>query len=74
MVVNGLTNFLSVDAPIIMAGVTIFALISYFAMPEEAWLPRNRISHFIDSKGAQATVEEVERPSGEDQGTSTPRL
>ncbi|KOC10662.1 amino acid permease [Aspergillus flavus AF70] len=61
-------------APIIMAGVTIFALISYFAMPEEAWLPRNRISHFIDSKGAQATVEEVERPSGEDQGTSTPRL
>ncbi|GAB1202343.1 hypothetical protein APSETT445_000955 [Aspergillus pseudonomiae] len=61
-------------APIIMAGVTIFALISYFAMPEEAWLPRNRISHFIDSKGAQATVEEVERPSGEDQGTSSARL
>ncbi|KAE8310543.1 amino acid/polyamine transporter I [Aspergillus transmontanensis] len=61
-------------APIIMAGVTIFAIISYFAMPEEAWLPRNRISHFIDSKGAQATVEEVERPSGEDQGTSTSRL
>ncbi|KAB8225663.1 amino acid/polyamine transporter I [Aspergillus novoparasiticus] len=61
-------------APIIMAGVTIFAIISYFAMPEEAWLPRNRISHFIDSKGAQATVEEVERPSGEDQGASTSRL
>ncbi|KAK6820338.1 hypothetical protein RU639_007473 [Aspergillus parasiticus] len=61
-------------APIIMAGVTIFAIISYFVMPEEAWLPRNRISHFIDSKGAQATVEEVERPSGEDQGTSTSRL
>ncbi|OGM44831.1 amino acid permease [Aspergillus bombycis] len=61
-------------APIIMAGVTIFAIISYFAMPEEAWLPRNRISHFIDSKGAQATVEEVDRPSGEDQGTSSARL
>ncbi|KAE8346083.1 hypothetical protein BDV24DRAFT_124292 [Aspergillus arachidicola] len=61
-------------APIIMAGVTIFAIISYFVMPEEAWLPRNRISHFIDSKGAQATVEEVERPSGEDQGASTSRL
>lgn len=40
-----------VDAPIIMAGVTIFALISYWVTPEEAWLPRNRISHFIDSKG-----------------------
>ncbi|KAL2220354.1 amino acid permease [Thermoascus aurantiacus ATCC 26904] len=38
-------------APIIMAGVTIFALISYWVTPEEAWLPRNRISHFIDSKG-----------------------
>lgn len=34
-----------------MAGVTIFALISYWVTPEEAWLPRNRISHFIDSKG-----------------------
>ncbi|RHZ53959.1 putative amino acid permease [Aspergillus thermomutatus] len=47
-------------APIIMAGVTILALISYFVMPEEAWLPRNRISHFIDSKGAvSGTVEEI---------------
>ncbi|KAE8380752.1 amino acid/polyamine transporter I [Aspergillus bertholletiae] len=61
-------------APIIMAGVTIFAIISYFLMPEEAWLPRNRISHFIDSKGAQATVEEVERPSGEAHRTISPRL
>ena len=43
-----------------MAGVTIFALISYFVMPEEAWLPRNRISHFIESKGAvETTVEEI---------------
>jgi hypothetical protein len=43
-----------------MAGVTILALISYFVMPEDAWLPRNRISHFIDSKGAVSeTVEEV---------------
>ncbi|GLI75213.1 hypothetical protein PoHVEF18_003466 [Penicillium ochrochloron] len=49
-------------APIIMAGVTILALISYFIMPESAWLPRNRITHFIDSKGAanvSETVEEV---------------
>lgn len=52
------------DAPIIMASVTIFALISYIVMPEESWLPRNRISHFIDSKGAvdsrvEETVEEI---------------
>lgn len=42
-----------------MGGVTILALISYFVMPESAWLPRNRITHFIDSKGAVETVEEV---------------
>ncbi|KAA8642997.1 putative amino acid permease [Aspergillus tanneri] len=48
-------------APIIMAGVTIFALISYMVMPEDAWLPRNRISHFIESKGVMETVEEVGR-------------
>ena len=51
---------ISVDAPIIMAGVTILALISYFIMPESAWLPRTRLTHFIDSKGAvEGTVEEV---------------
>lgn len=44
-----------------MAGVTIFALISYVVMPESAWLPRDRITHFIDSKGAVETVEEVDR-------------
>ncbi|KAJ5737669.1 Thiamine transporter thi9 [Penicillium malachiteum] len=47
-------------AAIIMAGVTILALISYFIMPENAWLPNERITHFIDSKGAVETVEEVE--------------
>lgn len=55
-----------------MAGVTIFALVSYFVMPEEAWLPRNRISHFIDSKGVVTeTVEEVNQSRGE--GTSSSR-
>lgn len=49
----------TIDAPIIMCAVTIFALISYFVMPEDQWLPKNRISHFIDSKGAVETVEEV---------------
>ncbi|KAL3463736.1 amino acid/polyamine transporter I [Aspergillus heterothallicus] len=47
-------------APIIMAAVTIFALVSYFVMPADAWLPANRISRFIDSKGVVSeTVEEV---------------
>lgn len=43
-----------------MAGVTILALVSYFIMPESAWLPRNRITHFIDSKGAADATETVE--------------
>lgn len=51
-----------------MGAVTILALISYFVMPESAWLPSNRISHFIDSKGAVATVEEV-RPARQDKTT-----
>ena len=53
-----------------MCAVTIFALISYFVMPEDKWLPKNRISHFIDSKGAGAveTVEEVPPSRRESQG------
>lgn len=53
-----------------MGAVTILALISYFVMPESAWLPRDRISHFIDSKGAAATVEEV-RQSDHDETTQS---
>jgi hypothetical protein len=51
------------DAPVIMGGVTIFALISYWVMPEEAWLPRNRISHFIKTRGegAEGTAAETEQ-------------
>lgn len=56
------------DAPIIMAGVTVLALISYFVMPESAWLPNDRITQFIDSKGAIETVEEV---GSSDQGKPT---
>lgn len=47
-----------------MAGVTIIALVSYWWIPEEKWLPRNRISHFIDTKGVTTTVEDVS-PSAE---------
>ncbi|KAK2763135.1 hypothetical protein FQN54_009771 [Arachnomyces sp. PD_36] len=38
-------------APIILASVTVFALISYWLTPEEDWLPRQRISNFVNSKG-----------------------
>lgn len=50
-----------------MAGVTIFALISYYIIPEDKWLPRSRISHFIDSKGVTATVEDVSSSVGYDE-------
>jgi hypothetical protein len=55
-----------------MAGVTILALISYFVMPEDAWLPRNRISHFLDSKGTVSeTVEEVGSSRAQHEGTAS---
>lgn len=40
-----------VDAPVIMGAVTIFALISWWFTPADAWLPRERITHFVESKG-----------------------
>lgn len=40
-----------IDAPIIMAAVTIFALISWWFTPSDAWLPKERISHFVESAG-----------------------
>lgn len=44
-----------------MGAVTILAVISYWMTPEESWLPKNRISHFIHSKGeATETTTEVE--------------
>ncbi|KAL4938239.1 hypothetical protein BDV06DRAFT_201320 [Aspergillus oleicola] len=55
-------------APIIMAAVTIFALISYFVMDEDKWLPKNRISDFVDSKGVVSeTVDEIGAPEGQSQ-------
>ena len=35
------------DAPILMAGVTIFALLSWWFTPEDAWLSNKHISHFL---------------------------
>lgn len=40
---------LSEDAPIIMAGVTIFAVFSWLFTPEEAWLSKKHISHFLEA-------------------------
>lgn len=37
-----------------MAGVTILALISWWVTPVGSWLPRERISHFVESGGAPA--------------------
>jgi hypothetical protein len=36
-----------------MAGVTIFALFSWWFTPAEDWLPRQRISHYLESEGFQ---------------------
>ncbi|EER27631.1 amino acid permease family protein [Coccidioides posadasii C735 delta SOWgp] len=35
-------------APIILSGVTIFALVSYGIIPEEKWFPNARITKFVD--------------------------
>lgn len=37
-----------------MAGVTILALISWWFTPVGSWLPRERITHFVESEGAPA--------------------
>lgn len=34
-----------------MAAVTVFALVSWWFTPESAWLPTQRISHFVESHG-----------------------
>jgi len=51
---------MEIDAPIIMSSVTIFALISWWVTPESNWLPRERIEHFVESKG-EGEVEETSR-------------
>ncbi|RAL61850.1 hypothetical protein DID88_002913 [Monilinia fructigena] len=63
-------------APIIMAGVTILALISWWFTPVGSWLPRERISHFVESEGApaeglrQEADDQVQTP--EPEGDTTP--
>lgn len=37
-----------------MAAVTVLAIISWWFTPVGSWLPRERISHFVESEGATA--------------------
>jgi hypothetical protein len=37
-----------VDAPIILAIVTIFAIVSWFFTPADAWVPRGRLTNPVD--------------------------
>jgi hypothetical protein len=60
------------DAPIIMAGVTIFALLSWWLTPESGWLPKTRITHFIESTGegdAATSNERISEYGNEDTAT-----
>jgi hypothetical protein len=46
------------DAPIIMAGVTIFAVLSWWFTPADAWLSKNHISRFLeaDASAGEETI------------------
>jgi hypothetical protein len=39
----------SSDAPIIMTGVTIFAVVSWWFTPKEAWLSKKHIKDFSEA-------------------------
>ncbi|KAG9525155.1 amino acid transporter, partial [Aureobasidium melanogenum] len=41
-------------APVIMAIVTIFAIISYFVIPAERWLPSHRIQQTLEAGGPKS--------------------
>lgn len=46
-------------APVIMAIVTIFALISWWILPAESWLPNKSIQHMLDADETQPTSDSV---------------
>lgn len=41
-------------APVIMAIVTIFAIVSYFVIPAERWLPSHRIQQTLEAEGSKS--------------------
>ncbi|KAM5437322.1 hypothetical protein McanMca71_001066 [Microsporum canis] len=48
-------------APIILAGVTIIALVSYWIIPEESWFPSARISKFVEGEPQDLVSPEVKQ-------------
>jgi len=42
---------MTTDAPVVLVAVTIFAILSWWFMPAEAWLQKERIVQFIESDG-----------------------
>jgi hypothetical protein len=52
-----------------MAGVTIFAVISWWFTPEEAWLSKQHINHFLE--GETNAGEEID---GKVKGTNVVQL
>jgi hypothetical protein len=56
------------DAPIIMAGVTIFAILSWWFTPADAWLSKKHISHFLE--GDSSGGEDI---AGDSKGTNAAR-
>jgi hypothetical protein len=52
---------MSLDAPIIMAGVTIFAIISWWFTPTDAWISKKHSSQFEEADTSAG--EEITRDS-----------
>lgn len=50
-------------APVIMGATTILALISWWIIPAEKWLPSQRIQQTLEAKGAGANVHVVSTES-----------
>lgn len=48
-----------------MAIVTVFALISWWVTPEDAWLPSERIANFVESKGEGDVTDTTEETGTE---------
>ena len=49
-----------IDAPVVLAAVTIIALVSWWFTPADQWLQKERIVHFIESPGVAAGIKSPE--------------
>jgi hypothetical protein len=59
---------MSSDAPIIMAGVTIFAVLSWWFSPADAWLSKKHSSH-----SEEADTDAGEQITGDSKNIDAPR-